>query len=303
MSVQFFLRSLRDRRGQRGNTVQQAGAALKYVLRSARSTGLHAAWLDFIYQTPLLTTMLDHDPRLIERAQHHYINRHLPLAMRHAVIADHYQYVISTFSPAMSEAIYLGGRHQIGTLCLKDGSTLVIELRRPTGRGREGELCLCLADTQGQLLSSMIFNIADRGRTLLLGCLQGAAADLGRESVRELTKQSHGLRPKNLLLSLLRAFAQYFGILRMRGVSNAAHPFAGKVEKIKADYDSFWLECEGVLDQQGFYELPVREPVRAEALVASKHRSAFRQREALRSDACSLLLGAFDQPSEWALAS
>ena len=303
MSAHFFLRSLRDRRDRRGNTLQQAVAALKYVLRSAASPALHAAWLDFVYRTPMMAGLPAHDPRLIERAQHRYINRNMPRAARYAAIADHYRMVIAALPPAMFEAIYVTGRERLGTLPLKDGSPLAIELRRPTGRGREGELCLCLADEQGQMLSSMIFSVADGGRTLLLGCVQGAHASLGREAVRELTKQCHGLRPKNLLLSLLRTFAGHYGITRMRGVANTAHPFAGQGDKIKADYDSFWLECEGVADTQGFYELPVEEPVRDEALVVSKHRSAFRQREALRREACTLLLVALDPGIELALAS
>ena len=217
------------------------------------------------------------------------------------MIADHYRTVLATFPAAVCEAVYLRDRHPLGVVPLKDGSPLGFELRRPTGRGREGELALCLVDTQGRSLSSMIFSLADDGRTLLLGCVQGAAAALGRDAVRELTRQSHGLRPKNLLLSLLRSLAAHQGVVRIRGVRNAAHPFAGQANKIKADYDSFWLECEGVPDDNGFYELPAREPERHETQVASKHRSAFRNRESLRRQACGLLLAALDQPEDVAL--
>lgn len=295
MSFQIFWRSLRHRRDWRGSSIRRTGAAIKYAIRSARTARLHAAWLDFIYGTPLMSAMLAVDSRLLERPQHPYINRRLSLARRYAVIADHYHTMLATFPPVVCEAVYLGGRYPIGMLRLKDGSTLAIELRRPTGRGREGELCLCLTDARGQPLSSMIFSIADDGRTLLLGCVQGAATTLGREAVRELTRQSHGLRPKNLLLSMLRALAGRYGIVRVRGVANAAHPFAGQVGKIKADYDSFWLECGGVLDDDGFYEVPACEPPRNEAQVPSKHRSAFRQREVLRREAGALLLAALDQ--------
>lgn len=294
MSTQLFLQSLRDRRDRRDHALQHAGAILKYGLRSARNASLHMAWLDFVYGTSLMRAMLATDPRLIERMQHHYVNRRLKPPARYAIISDHYRKLMAIFPPAMLEAIYLGGGYPIGTLTLKDGSALAIELRRPSGRSREGELCLCLADTQGRLLSSMIFSIADGGSTIVIGCLQGAAAGLGLETVRELTKQSHGLRPKNLLLSLLRAFADYFGITRVRGIANVAHPYARHSDKIKANYDSFWLECEGVLDDQDFYEIPVSEPVRDEARVASKHRSTFRQREALRREACNLLRDSFD---------
>ena len=268
---------------------------MKYVLRSARNASLHMAWLNFVYATPSLKAMLVTDRRLLERMQHHYINRRLKPSARYAIISDHYRKVMAIFPPAMLEAIYLKGVYTIGALALKGGSAIALELRRPTGRSREGELCLCLADTQGRLLSSMIFSIANGGKTIVIGCLQGPAAGLGLEAVRELTKQSHGLRPKNLLLSLLRAFADCSGAARLRGVANVAHPFARHGDKIKADYDSFWLECEGVLDDQDFYEIPVSEPVRDEALVASKHRSTFRHREALRREACKLVRASFDE--------
>jgi uncharacterized protein VirK/YbjX len=88
---------------------------------------------------------------------------------------------------------------------------------------------------------------------------------------------------------------------RMRGVANEAHPFAGHANKIKADYDSFWLECDSVLYPEGLHELPALEPARDEAIVASKRRSAFPQREILRREACTLFLAALDQPDELAL--
>jgi hypothetical protein len=303
MATHFFWRSLRHRRDWRGSPIKRISCAIKYAMRSARAGSLHAAWLDFIYLDPVMTAILAKDPRLLERSQHPYINRRLSRVERYSIIADHYRTVLATFPPAIYEAIYLDGRFPVGTLSLKGGAPLLVELRRPTGRGREGELCLCLVNAEGQMLSSLIFSIADNGHTLLLGCMQGAAPTLGREAVRELTRQSHGLRPKNLLLSMLRALAQRYGVTRLRGVGNATHPFAGQPNKIKADYDGFWLECEGVLDDSGFYELPASEPAREEAAIPSKHRSAFRQREALRREACALLLNTLDQRMDLQLAS
>jgi len=249
-----------------------------------------SAWLQELYGSPRLTAMLAPDPRLHERWHHHYINRRVSPAQRMAIISQHYRFVFDQLPIDIVDAVYLRGRYTFGTLSLKDGSELLLELRRPTGRSREGELALCLANTQGQLLSSAIFSIDDDGHALLIGCMQGAAAELGREAVRELTKQCYGLRPKNVLFSLLLAFGSFTGAQRIRGVSNVAHPFAGEADKIKADYDSFWEDCQGVLQADGFFELPTAEPERDEAQVESKHRSAFRRREQLRRDACARLL-------------
>jgi len=292
MTFRLFLRSLRQRRDWRGSFPKRLAAALKYTARSLRMARRQSAWLSELYGSPRLLAILAHDPRLHERWHHHYINRRVGRAERMAIVGEHYRYAFEHLPTAMVEAVYLRGRHVLGALTLKDGSELQLELRRPTGRSREGELALCLANTQGQLLSSTIFSITDQGQTLLVGCLQGAAPELGREAVRELTKQCYGLRPKNLLHSLLLAFGSFTGASRLRGVSNLAHPFAGETDKIKADYDSFWEECQGVLQPDGFFALPIHEPERDEAQVESKHRSAFRRREMLRRDACARLLAA-----------
>jgi uncharacterized protein len=297
MTLRLFVRSLRQRRDWRGSPSKRLAAGLKYVARSIRMARRQSAWLAELYGSPRLTSVLAHDPRLHERWHHHYINRRVGRAERMAIISQHYRFAFQRLPQAMVDAVYLHGRHLLGTLTLKDGSELLLELRRPTGRSREGELALCLANSQGQLLSSVIFSVTDEGRTLLIGCLQGAAADLGREAVRELTKQCYGLRPKNLLFSLLLAFGSFAGATQIRGVSNLAHPFAGEADKIKADYDSFWEECQGVLQPDGFFALPTTEAERDESQVESKHRSAFRRREMLRREACARLLAALrDQP-------
>ncbi|WP_114241777.1 DUF535 family protein [Dyella sp. C9] len=300
MSFRLLLRSLSQRRDWRGPLHKRLAAGLKYVARSARMARRQSAWLRELYDSPRLSAFLAHDPRLHERWHHHYINRRMGRSRRLAVIRSHYHFAFSCLPAAMVDAIYLSGRHELGALNLKDGSQLLLELRRPLGRSREGELALCLANSQGQVLSSLIFSIADAGQTLLVGCLQGAAPELGREAVRELTKQCYGLRPKNLLFSLLLAFGSFTGAREVRGVSNLAHPFAGEDDKIKADYDGFWEECQGELQADGFFALPIREPERDESQVESKHRSAFRRRELLRREACARLLAALrGQPVAW----
>lgn len=301
--MRHFLESMQDRTDWRGSPATRGFYALKYAARSLRRYRLHAAWLAFVYDDPRMRAMRACDPRLVERPQHAYISRKLGTAAGYAVIRDHYEFVLAHFPAAVVRAIYLDGRAPVGALVLKDGSALDIELRRPTGRGREGELALYLVDAGGRALSSVIFTIADAGRRLLLGGVQGAAHELGREAVRELTRHCHGLRPKNLLLSMLLGLGAAIGTRRVFGVGNGAHPLASHPGRIKADYDGFWLECGGVASRDGFYELPPREPVRDVAAVDSRHRSAFRRREALRALATTQLLEALELSLPLARAS
>jgi uncharacterized protein VirK/YbjX len=296
MDLTLLARSLHGRHDWRGHRARRALCAAKYLWRSLRRPRLHGDWLRFVRDTPLLTAMLARDPRLLERAQHPYISRRLPVARRYAILQSHYRLLLARLPGPTLEAVLLHGALPLGTLALKDGSLARLELRPPTGRGREGELALYLLDASGQSLCSLIFTLADDGCGVLVGCVQGAAAGLGREAVRAFTRQAWGLRPKNLLLSMLYALAAHVGAEQVRGVGNAAHPFAGQPHKIKADYDAFWLECQGTPGADGFYELPPREAARDESQVESKHRSAFRRREALRQEACHLLLRAIAPP-------
>lgn len=301
LRMRHLLPSLKHRTDWRGGAPKRAFYAVKYLARSLRHYALQSDWLAFLHDAPRMRAMLAHDPRLLERPQHDYISRRFDVATRYAIIRSHYDFVLARFPAELVRQVYLDGRSVLGTLTLKDGSALALELRRPTGRSREGELALYLADGESRALSSIIFTFADDGRTLLLGCLQGAAAELGRDAVRELTKQCYGLRPKNLLLSMLLGGAEQLGVERVRGVGNAVHPFAGTPGKIKADYDGFWLENEGLAHTDGCYDLPPREPQRDINEVESKHRSAFRKREALRGEATQWLLVALAAKTQGAL--
>lgn len=288
----LFLRSLHGRLDWRGQAPKRLVSAAKYLWRSACFPRRQSAWLAFVYGSSRMTALLARDPRLLERPHHQYINRRLPHIRRFQIIESHYRCLLSRLPVALIDQINTVGHVSLGRLVLKDGSEVELCLSLPTGRGREGELALYLLHADGQSLSSVIFTLADAGQTLLIGCLQGAAASLGREAVREFTRQSHGMRPKNLLLSMLYAFAAELDVSDICGVSNDAHPFAGQADKIKADYDGFWQECQGELRRDGFYRLPSREPPRDVAQVESKHRSTFRKREQLRAAACALMVDA-----------
>lgn len=288
----FFLRSLRGRSDWRSNPTKRLLSALKYLGRSACMARRQAAWLAFLYGSPRMAALAARDPRLHERPHHHYINRRLSSVRRFAIIESHYRHLLARWPTDLLDRIHGDGCASLGRLVLKDASEVELCLSAPRGRGREGELALYLLHANGQPLSSMIFTLADDGRTLLIGCLQGATTNLGREAVREFTRQAHGLRPKNLLLSMLYALAATLEVGEVCGVSNQAHPFAGEAGKIKADYDGFWQECHGELRDDGFFQLPSRESRRDESQVESRHRSAFRKREQLRAQACALLVGA-----------
>ncbi|WP_158884846.1 DUF535 family protein [Rhodanobacter sp. L36] len=284
----IFFRSLKNRFDWRGAAPERVWHCVKYVGRSLLMARQQARWLSFLYGSESMKQIAARDPRIHERPHHHYINRRLTRASRFDIIESHYRFLLKRWPIALLEDIYIRDGVSLGKLTLKDGSNVELCLRIPVGRSREGELALYLLRSDGQALASIIFTIANDGASTLIGCVQGASDGLGLDAVRQFTRQSHGLRPKNLLLSMLYAFCEVFDIRDLRGVGNHNHPFAGS-RKIKADYDAFWKECQGVRLGNGFYQLPQREAVRDERLIESKSRSAFRKRETLRGEATDLI--------------
>src|ERR1700754_5200696 len=235
------------------------------------------------------------DLTLVERYQHRYMNRHWSAMQRLAAVREHYAFAVVRFPANLFDPLYRQREVHVWRVVLRDGSCLSLLLKAPTIRGRDGELSISLTDDWGLQISYATISFVDGGRSVIIGCLQGAANNAGRDAIRELTRQSHGLRPKNLLLSMIRSLAEAMGAECVLGIGNQAHPFATR-KKIKADYDAFWQENGGVADAQGFYVMPVDEPVRGDSSVESQRRSEFRRREALRRGACALPVAAFGVP-------
>jgi uncharacterized protein VirK/YbjX len=290
-SLLRFARSLRGRSEWHSSRSRGFNATMTYVARSLLHWRQHAAWLAFL-ETRAMFGLSVLDRTLIERYQHRYMNRHWSMRQRLTATREHYAFALSRFPSKLFDRLYRARSVPLGRLPLRDGSNLSLVLKAPALRAREGELSISLMDEQGLQISYATISFVEEGRTVIIGCLQGAANNAGRDAIRELTRQCHGLRPKNLLLSMIRSLAEAMGAERVLGIGNEAHPFASR-KKIKADYDGFWQENGGVPVTQGFFAMPVHEPVRDESTVESKRRSEFRRREALRRDACELLVTAF----------
>ncbi|WP_241649532.1 DUF535 family protein [Rosenbergiella collisarenosi] len=145
---------------------------------------------------------------------------------------------------------------------------------------REGEMGIYLFTPQSDSpLYSLTFSFDTTGKILCLCGLQGPKPGEGQDQVRAITKAMYGLRPKNLLLSAAYALADGYGVEKVRGIADSHHI---KSHHLKSSYNTFWEEVSPTIDSQGWYELPRYEAPRDVELVESKHRSAFRKREALR---------------------
>ncbi|GLQ48048.1 membrane protein [Dyella lipolytica] len=238
------------------------------------------------------------DPRMLERHMHRYVNAAWRRRQRLESLSQHYRFTLAQLPRSLFNAIYAQGHASLGMLVAKDGTLLALCLRPPIFMGCEGELCLQLNDANGHPLYRIVFSIVDEHRPrIVIGCLQGPNGENAREVVRVLTRNLHGMRPKQLMLSLVYAFARRYGIEQIVAISNAQHPLRRAGRPLHSDYDAFWEEQQGKPVDGGWYALPSSQTHKSEADVPSNHRSAFRRREALRLQAEQLLANALGQPA------
>jgi uncharacterized protein VirK/YbjX len=282
-SLGYFARSFRER-----HDWQDKFSGLKYLIRSALHWRHHRDWLGFLQSHPLLRGTVRRHPRLQERYQHPYLCLGLDAAQRLRVLRNHYLAALRHMHPDAYTDIYIGNGLLCGPFVLRQGQQFHLRISACSGVECEGELRVALVDTaSGRDISHASMSLTDRGRTLIVGCLQGARGEGNRDVIRDFTRESHGLRPKNLLLSIIYVIAQGMHA-RVLGVSGKTHPLQGR-QGFVAPYDDFWQENGGSLDHTGFYLLPEYEAIRHESAVESKNRAAFRRRETLRQSVCATL--------------
>lgn len=235
---------------------------------------------------PQGSSAVQRHPRLLERHHHPYVRHGLNVASRLSILLSHYRSMLGHLHVDAYRAIYTGNGLRCGPFGVRNGGAFLVELSACRGVECEGDLRIALVDVNsGRDISHASVSVADHGRSLLVGCLQGARGEGAREVVRQFTRQSHGLRPKNLLFSIIHAIAHGMDA-RIFGVSRSAHPLLTRPGFV-ASYDDFWLENAGIPDGLGFFLLPESEPVRLELSVPSKHRADFRRRETLRKLVCT----------------
>lgn len=287
-----LLDSMRDRHDWTGPWYKRSVTALKYLARSVGMTAQHQRFLAFIAADPAMRAYRQRDPRLLERHMHRYVNAHWHRRDRLTYLQQHYRFAKAHLPRGLFELVYAMGHASLGALQAKDGSLLTLCLRPPIYKGCEGELCLQLCDVNEAPLYSIVFSVADELPTLMIGCLQGPRGENARDVVRDLTRNLHGMRPKQLMLSLAYTFARHYGIERLVAISNEAHPLRRSGRPLYSDYDAFWEEQQGRRIGGGWYALPSMLAQKTEAEVPSNHRAAFRRREALRREAGQLLINA-----------
>lgn len=264
----------------------------RHLLRWIRTRRLpQAAWRQYqlLCQTSSAAALIRHLPELPpyeERPFNKYLHNRLSGPQKLKLAMSSLQFIEQRFNGQGLHQLYdtAGRGIFLGAMPLKSGDTLAARLSC-SPFPREGDLEISLWLNDSDKTYSLSFSATLEG-TLYLAGLQGGRGD--SEQIKFITKQSYGLRPKNLLMALVWRFARSFELNTILGIANQNQV---KSRYIKSSYNDFWQEMGAGCAKRGWFTLPQAEPVKDIAAIKSSKRSEFRRRMALRDTLCDELAG------------
>jgi hypothetical protein len=257
---------------------------LKLHLRAFVHTAHTRPWLQVLNSHPAFAEYVRHCPKLVHKIYRPYLTTNLSMADRRAVLASHYQFL---FRHGLAQTVAQASRGGVPLASVegKTGTGYRIHLRAVEPMEREGELVLQLVEGSTLVYSiAFTFSDLDGAGIVSVGCIQGPKHSDGLAAIREATRQMHGLRPKQLMVSLVRQLGYELGCTRMRMVGNANRVVRGAMRqgRVTADYDQLWTELGAAQRPDGDFEFACA-PIAALDLerICSKKRSEARKRHQL----------------------
>jgi uncharacterized protein VirK/YbjX len=216
-----------------------------------------------------------------------YLNNSWTVAQRLDRIATHYEMLASLSRSLLA----LDKRTAVRLVDLsKFSAHCEVLIDRPQWLKREGELVLNLFRDSIRVASMpFMLTIEDDAPAIIIGGTQGIHRGISTEEslqiFRDLTKDFEGLRPRSLLIDILRMIANTLEIKRLLAVADEnrhhRHRYFGPEQqaKLSVNYNEIWAEHGGSASTiPGFYELPVQRIRRELAEVPAKKRAMYRRR-------------------------
>lgn len=226
--------------------------------------------------------VLEHEPCMLGLVEWPYIHNGWGLQQRVRTILGHYKIVRSRssfldVSDAQPKAILDLSEYS-------DSTSIVVD--RPKWFAREGEVVLSLFKGDKRV-KSIAFSLGHVNNELVIyvGAIQGIHADDDTLGLfKTLTKEFEGLRPRSLLIEILRNVAEKIGAKKIWAISDEnrhhRHSYFADTHKsdLKSHYDSIWLDHGGKKLDNGFFDIPVEKHRKEMAEVSSKKRAMYRRR-------------------------
>lgn len=169
---------------------------------------------------------------------------------------------------------------------------LHVTLDAPRWLLRDGLLSLSLwAGDKRIYMLSFCLGLQGAVTIAYVGGLQGVNLSDDGELYRNLTKQSHGIRPRDLLFDVFRSLCRSLHIAQILAISDAGRHHFSRYNRIwvggdpvKGNYDEIWRDRGGEWRADGFFAIPTAAGRRAADDIPARKRAMYRSRYAMLDD-------------------
>lgn len=260
---------------------------LKLHLRAFVHRAHTRPWLKVLNSHPAFAEYVQNCPRLVHKIYRPYLTAKLGMGDRLAVLASHYHFI---FRHGLGQTVAQASRCglPLASIAGKTGTCYRVHMRAVEPMEREGELVMQLIEGTTIVYSiAFTFSDLDGYSIVSVGCIQGPKNGGGLVAIREATRELHGMRPKQLMVSLVRQLGYELGCTQMRLVGNANRVVRGAMRegKVLADYDQLWEELGAEKRSDADFQLSCAPiPMLDLERICSKKRSEARKRHHLVAD-------------------
>lgn len=258
---------------------------LKLKLRAMAHPRATRRWLHLLNSHPAFSEYVRNWPRFLYKIYRPYLSATVPMEARISLLASHYQFV---FERGLGQLLMQASATGVRLAAFEGKSGLPYQIKLGavgTCLEREGEMMLQLWQGDTMLYAvAFTFGWRGEGHAVSVGCMQGGKTEGTMDAIRAATRDLHGLRPKQMLVALVRQLGFEFGCGRLLLVSNANRVVKSAIRKgrVMSDYDQVWEEMGAQRMDDGDFCLPCA-PLPALDLesIPSKKRSEARKRHEL----------------------
>ena len=231
---------------------------VRWLLASCVRPTETAAWFALVNDAAMQPFWKDHFPLACKPARE-YMSSRWWYGERVRCLKETYQLILS--NRILSEALSNSSGRVLASITLPGCGIVEIRARHDGGFRKEGELVITVSASElgGALTSAaMSFQRQDDGTLAChIGAIQGHES---LESFHAITKAMFGFRPKAFAVFAAQEVARSLGAKILFGAGSQIQMHRKKclfylpwVHGVMFDYDSFWAELGGTLQNNGWF--------------------------------------------------
>ncbi len=254
---------------------------VRFIARSVLHPHSSHQWFSLVRRSPL-GAIAQQEACFLDVIHRPFFDHRLSALQRAELLASHYRFFYSAFTPTVAKSIMHGQGYLLGTASGKSNTPYGLVLRRVGQFDKEGCLTLQFVQAQCTLLSlTFSFSVEHQQVKMKLGGIQGGAGP-NREALKVATQELFGLQPRLLLMWALRQLAQRLGVGAIEAVDQQNHIYKSSRyahrKSVQIDYDDLWTAAGGTPLADGNFAIPLAEKITPLAERPAHKRAQYRKR-------------------------